>query len=110
MYCILHYMAVLKFMSNAQVKDHPPSVPLSLRLPQADVDLIDRAAKIKGSSRTEFMREAAVRHAEMLILDRTMITMSATGFKAFMDEIDAPAEPVPEMVELLRRKAPWEKT
>jgi uncharacterized protein (DUF1778 family) len=93
-------------MSNAQTKDHP----LSLRLPKADLALIDRAAKMRGRSRTEFMRDAAVREAEMQILDRTMITMSAEGFKAFMDEIDSPATVVPEMVELLKRKAPWEKT
>ena len=92
-------------MSNTATKDHP----LSLRLPQADVALIDRAARMKGRSRTEFMRDAAVKEAEMLILDRTMITMSAEGFKAFMDEIDSPAKPVPEMVKLLKRKAPWEK-
>ena len=92
-------------MSNAATKDHP----LSLRLPQADVALIDRAARMKGSSRTEFMRDAAVKEAETLILDRTMITMSAEGFKTFMDEIDSPARPVPEMVKMLRRKAPWEK-
>ena len=93
-------------MSNTQAKDHP----LSLRLPQADVALIDRAAKMKGSSRTEFMRDASVREAEMLILDRTMITMSAGGFKAFMDEIDSPVKPIPELVERLKRKAPWEKS
>jgi uncharacterized protein (DUF1778 family) len=95
-----------RYMTHAQTKDHP----LSLRLPQADLALIDRAAKLKGSSRTEFMRDAAVREAETLILDRTMITMSAEGFKAFLDEIDSPAKPIPEMVELLKRKAPWEKT
>jgi uncharacterized protein (DUF1778 family) len=93
-------------MSQALPKDQP----LSLRLPQADLALIDRAARMKGSSRTQFMRDASVREAEMLILDRTMITMSAEGFKAFMDEMDAPATPIPEMVERLKRKAPWEKT
>ncbi len=93
-------------MSNAQTKDYP----LSLRLPQADVALIDRAAKMQGRSRTEFMREASIREAELQILDRTMITMSAEGFKAFMDEIDSPAKPIAEMVEMLKRKAPWEKT
>jgi uncharacterized protein (DUF1778 family) len=105
MYCNMHYGVYVSCMSTAQAKDHP----LSLRLPQADVALIDRAARIKGSSRTEFMRDAAIREAEMLILDRTMISMSAEGFKAFMDEIDSSATPIPEMVESLKRKAPWEK-
>ena len=92
-------------MSNAQTKDYP----LSMRLPPADVAIIDRAAKIQGRSRTEFMREAAVRAAEMLILERSVIYVSGETFKVLMDEIESPAKPVPEMVELFRRKAPWEK-
>jgi uncharacterized protein (DUF1778 family) len=91
-------------MSHVQSKPYP----LSLRLPQSDVALIDRAAKMKGRSRTEFMREAAVREAELMTLDRTAFVMSSAGFKAFMDEIDSPATPVPNMVDRLKRKAPWE--
>jgi uncharacterized protein (DUF1778 family) len=34
--------------------------------------------------------------------------MSPAGFDAFVEAIAAPAAPVPEMVELLKRKAPWE--
>ena len=37
-------------------KDHP----LSMRLPDTDIALIDRAAGLRGRSRTEFVREAAV--------------------------------------------------
>jgi uncharacterized protein (DUF1778 family) len=93
-------------MSSSQSKVHP----LSLRLPQSDIALIDRAAKMKGRSRTEFMRDASVREAEVLILDRTMINMSAVGFKTFMDEIESPPHPISEMVQRLKRQAPWEKT
>jgi uncharacterized protein (DUF1778 family) len=92
-------------MSNAQTKDHP----LSLRLPQADVALIDRAAKMQGRSRTEFMRDAAVREAEAAVLDTMMIRMSPEGFEAFVAALDEPAQIVPELREVLRRKAPWEK-
>lgn len=35
--------------------------------------------------------------------------MSPESFKAFMHELDAPAKPVPELVELLNRKAPLER-
>jgi uncharacterized protein (DUF1778 family) len=55
-------------------------------------------------------RKALSWEVKMLKLERTSITMSAEGFKAFVDELDKPAKPVPELVELLRRKAPWEKT
>ena len=85
-------------------KDHP----LSLRIPDADIEIIDRAASLRGRSRTEFMRDAAVRTAEEVILENTIIRMSPEGFAAFTDLLDRPAKPVPEMVELLARPAPWE--
>ena len=85
-------------------KDHP----LSMRLPDADIAIIDRAASLRGRSRTEFMRDAAVRTAEEVIMENTVIRMSPEGFAAFFDLLDRPAKPVPEMVELLQRPAPWE--
>ncbi len=85
-------------------KDHP----LSMRLPDADIAIIDRAASLRGRSRTEFMRDAAVRTAEEVIMENTVIRMSREGFAAFVDLLDRPAKPVPEMVKLLKRPAPWE--
>lgn len=88
----------------AQRKEHP----LSMRLPEADIAIIDRAATLRGRSRTDFVREAAVRAAEEVLMDTMPIRMSATGFAAFVKVLSAPAAPVPEMVDLLRRPAPWE--
>jgi uncharacterized protein (DUF1778 family) len=85
-------------------KEHP----LSMRLPEADVALIDRAANLRGRSRTDFVREAAVRAAEDVLMESAPIRMSPTGFKAFMEVLAKPAVAVPEMTEVLRRKAPWE--
>lgn len=82
--------------------------PLSMRLPEADIALIDRAAGLRGRSRTDFVRDAAVRAAEEVVLERTLVHMSPKGFAAFMQALAEPARPVPEMVELLKRKAPWE--
>ena len=45
---------------TAERKDHP----LSMRLPDADIAIIDRAATLRGRSRTDFVRDAAVRAAE----------------------------------------------
>ena len=41
-------------------------------------------------------------------METAPIRISPAGFKAFMDTLSKPATAVPEMVELLRRKAPWE--
>ena len=89
----------------AQRKDHP----LSMRLPDSDLAIIDRAAQLRGRSRTEFMRDAAVRSAEDIIMENTFIRMSPQGFGAFVAALDAPAMPVAALVEVLSRPAPWEK-
>jgi uncharacterized protein (DUF1778 family) len=85
-------------------KEHP----LSMRLPVADITIIDRAATLRGRSRTEFMRDAAVRAAEDVLMETAPIRMSPAGFKTFMAALSGPATAVPEMVELFRRTAPWE--
>jgi uncharacterized protein (DUF1778 family) len=85
-------------------KEHP----LSMRLPVADITIIDRAATLRGRSRTEFVRDAAVRAAEDVLMETAPIRMSPAGFKAFMAALSGPATAVPEMVELFRRTAPWE--
>jgi len=91
-------------MSRAERKEHP----LSMRLPEADIAIIDRAATLRGRSRTDFVRDAAVRAAEDVLMETVPIRMSPAGFKAFMAVLSGPAAPVPEMVELFRRAAPWE--
>jgi uncharacterized protein (DUF1778 family) len=85
-------------------KEHP----LSMRLPEADIAIIDRAAALRGRSRTDFVRDAAVRAAEDVLMDAVLVRMSAAGFDAFVTALSGPAAAVPEMVELLHRAAPWE--
>ena len=88
----------------ARLKDYP----LSMRLAEADLALIDRAAGLRGRSRTGFVRDAAVRAAEEAIMEGGLIRMSPEGFEAFVAALSGPAAAPPEMVELLRRPAPWE--
>ncbi|MEH2608277.1 type II toxin-antitoxin system TacA family antitoxin [Bradyrhizobium sp. AZCC 1693] len=85
-------------------KEHP----VSMRLPETDIAIIDRAASLRGRSRTDFVREAAVRAAEDVLMEAAPIRMSQAGFKAFMEVLSQPGRPVPEMVELFQRTAPWE--
>ena len=88
----------------AERKEHP----LSMRLPETDLAIIDRAATLRGRSRTDFVREAAVRAAEDVLMESMPIRMSPAGFDAFMAALSGPATPVPEMIELFLRAAPWE--
>lgn len=89
---------------TADRKDHP----ISMRLPEADIAMIDRAAGLRGRSRTDFVRDAAVRAAEDVLMDNRLIRMSPEGFDAFMAAVSGPATPASEMVEVARRAAPWE--
>lgn len=84
--------------------------PLSMRLAEADLAIIDRAAALRGRSRTDFVREAAVRAAEDILLDHTIIRMTPDGFEDFLALLARPAVPVPEIQSLLARPAPWEPT
>ena len=81
-----------------------------MRLPPADVAIIDRAAKLRGRSRTDFVREAAVREAEHVVLEQVLIHMSSKGFTEFAREISRPGRPVKELVRVFSRPAPWEKS
>lgn len=89
---------------NAERKEHP----ISMRLPEADVAMIDRAAMLRGRSRTEFVREAAVRAAEDVLMECRLIRMSPDGFADFLAALSGPPVPVPEIVALATRPAPWE--
>ena len=90
--------------SPAERKEYP----ISMRLPEADVAMIDRAASVRSRSRTDFVREAAVRAAEEVVMENRLIRMSPEGFADFMDALTAPAAAVPQMVEVAKRPAPWE--
>lgn len=90
--------------ARAERKEHP----ISMRLPEADIAMIDRAASLRGRSRTDFVREAAVRAAEDVLMENRLIRMSQGGFAEFMAALSAPAASVPEIVELAKRPAPWE--
>jgi uncharacterized protein (DUF1778 family) len=66
--------------------------PISTRLPEVDIAIIDRAAGLRA--------------AEDVLMESRLIRMSPDGFACFMDALSRPAEPVPEIAELARRPAP----
>jgi uncharacterized protein (DUF1778 family) len=51
--------------------------------------------------------DGAVRAAEEVVMERTLVRMSPQGFGAFMAAIKTPAAVVPELVELFKRTVPW---
>lgn len=109
--------AFVSVQSDICHREHPMKSPRTskgcsvfLRLTEREVALIDRAAAICGRSRTEFVRETAIRAAQQHFVPGTSIHLSLSAFEAFSRAVGAPATPVPELVASLRHRAPWEKT
>ena len=85
------------------------SPTISLRVPRQRRDLIDRAARATGKTRTEFILESATRAAEEALLDRRVFQLDAEQYRAFEQALDAPPTPTAELRALLAKKAPWER-
>jgi len=85
------------------------SETVSLRVPPAERDLIDRAAKAAGQNRTEFILAAAHREAEAVLLDQRLFTLEGEAFDQFTAALDQP--PVENVVlkSVLETPAPWDQ-
>jgi uncharacterized protein (DUF1778 family) len=81
---------------------------INLRARAADRDLIDRAAQAQGKTRSEFMLEAAREKAQQVLVDQTFFQLDSKTFKRFVHLLDEPVQSK-RLVDLLQRKAPWEK-
>ena len=80
---------------------------ISMRIPSDARDLIDRAAKATGRTRTDFMLETARRAAEEVLLDQRFFYLDAAEYAAFLKALDAPPRDLPELRKLLIEAAPW---
>jgi uncharacterized protein (DUF1778 family) len=95
-------------------KNRPAATPkqarraISLRLPEKELALIDRAAELSHRDRTEFMLAAAVERAEAELLDRTSFALPEEAFAAFVAALDNPRPVNPRLRRLLRRKPSWQ--
>src|ERR1700733_12689378 len=68
-------------------------VNIHLRARAQDKDLIDQAAELVGSNRSQFMLASALKEAKNVLLDQTTIHVDAKTFQKIMDWMDAPATP-----------------
>jgi uncharacterized protein (DUF1778 family) len=83
-------------------------VPVSMRLREDDLALIDRGAASSGLSRTEFLRRAAMDEAQRAILEETVLRLSHDAFAQFVAVVEAPVSPIPDKLkERIARPAPW---
>lgn len=84
------------------------NVTINIRVSAYLRDLIDQAASVMGTSRSDFMLESARVRAEDVLLDQKLFALDSEPFDAFVEALDNPAPPSKKLRQLLARKAPWE--
>ncbi|RWA72613.1 DUF1778 domain-containing protein [Mesorhizobium sp.] len=73
-------------------KDHDAHAkPVNLRIREDILVLIDRAAKIRGKTRSDFIIDAAYRAAEDALLGQTLVKVDAESYQHYLDILDRPA-------------------
>lgn len=81
--------------------------PVNLRIREDIRILIDRAAKIRGKTRSDFMIDAAYRAAEDTLLDQALIKVDAESYRHYLDILDRP--PGGEgFTRLMNASKPWQ--
>lgn len=82
---------------------------INFRTSEDQKALIDRAAKLLGKSRTEFILDTMREASENVLLDQHLFGVDESVFRTFEAALDAP----PKLNENLRRTlmtaVPWEK-
>jgi uncharacterized protein (DUF1778 family) len=81
---------------------------INLRVSAEDRNVIDRAAKTAGKTRTEFMIEASRKAAHDTLLDTNLVVVDGPTFKRFKKLLDAPGRPNDRLLGLINLKPPWE--
>ena len=82
---------------------------INVRIPTEQKTIIDNAAQLLGKSRTAFILELAVRHAEDILAEKTHFQLSPEQWDAFTALLDAPVQSNPALARLLNPPAPWDK-
>jgi len=93
--------------TGAPLKKSPGKM-LSLRIRAEDKLLIDRAAKLNGKNRTDFLLDAARQAANEALRDQTMIYTDPDAYAAFLARLDTPPVPNARLNKTLHTPSPWE--
>lgn len=80
---------------------------LYIRIQAGERDLIDRAARLRGKNRTDFILEAARRAAEEALLEQVVMLATPEQHAAFLARLDAPPSPSARLLQTMQTPAPW---
>ncbi len=81
---------------------------INVRVSKMWRDLVDNAASVLGKTRTDFIVEAAQKHAIDVLLDRRLFTLEGEQYEAFIKVLEKPPLPNERLKRLMASKSPWE--
>jgi uncharacterized protein (DUF1778 family) len=81
---------------------------IHLRANARQRSLIDQAARVIGTSRTNFVLAAACEKAQQVLLEQPVFALDTARFKHFEAVLDAPVVQGAALRKLLHGQAPWE--
>jgi uncharacterized protein (DUF1778 family) len=79
---------------------------VNLRMREDVRAVIDRAAKIRGKTRSDFMIDAAYRAAEDTLLDQTLVKVDAESYSRYLEILDQPSGGA-GFARLMNAPKPW---
>jgi uncharacterized protein (DUF1778 family) len=82
---------------------------INLRLSAKVRDLIDTAAAVSGTTRTEFVLESARRRAIDVMLDQRLFTLEPEEWRALNRALDKPPMPNARLKGFMARTPPWKE-
>ena len=82
---------------------------INIRVSPDVLGIIDRAARMYGKTRTNFILDTVRLAAEEAILDQRLYQLDESQWLAFNSALDAPIADNEKLQALLARKPVWEK-
>ena len=93
---------------NTPTMTDTPTRAVNLRVREDIRSLIDRAARARGKTRSDFMIDAAHQAAEDALLDQTLVRVDSAAHAHFLAVLDQPPSG-PGFTRLMNAPRPWEK-
>lgn len=96
-------------MADPAVSTSVGTSVLSVRVSGDERAILEAASAQARTSLSDFVRRKALEAAEIDVLERRIVTISAENWEAFEAWVDRPAQQLPAIAELVRRPPTWQR-
>jgi uncharacterized protein (DUF1778 family) len=104
----LNHTAVYAIVIHMSNTSSTTSV-LSVRVSSDERALLEAASEQARTSLSDFVRRKALEAAEIDVLERSVVTISAKDWEAFEAWVARPAESIPALKRLARNTPTWQR-